>query len=971
MTNSLKIKLCCIVGAVFASVSAYAIPDRVSCEVKPVYGYRADGSPGRVIAVSMYGDKLEGKVWVDVRYRGKKETSCFEINASDSTVLEVLLPSSVPVDKRSDVVVAVRNDKLILKKKLTVNPMRHWTVYLYNHAHVDIGYTNTHKNIERLHKSNVREGIKLSRETAGLTNGARYVWNPEVTWPVERLWMSEPEWRKDIVEAIKDGGLAIDASYLNLNTSICSDEELFHVFRFSRELQRLSGVPADVFQQFDIPGISWGLIPVMAQEGVKYIISWPNKDRAGLAHAYGMDGKPFWWLGPDGKSKVLFLQPGQYANSGSMDKGAETGRPWFGQRDPRKVPARIQTGSANVDFTKKLSELEKEGYPYDMYVMSWSLWDNNPIDADVPYAVDEWNRKYAYPKIIISGGHEIMSAFEEKYGDTFPVVSGDYTEYWTDGVGTAADLTAMNRRSKERLTQAETVWSMVSDGYAAPRSEFDDGWRNILMGSEHTWVYENPKEPYFPEAIMKVKRSYFHTAEDMSQSLMDEALGLIADKSEGGFGPEEGMADGGVAVLNTQAWPHGGLIILSPEESVKGDRVVDENGNAVPSQRLSTGELAFMADMVPALGSRHYRVIQGEALKADACRIDARSMENGVIKLRIDENTGNIVALTRDGEEYNYVEKEGANTCCWLPANVDKPEWGRVTSISVIEDGGLVAELLVESEMTGCRSVSRSVRLVAGQPWVEITNIVDKLPLMEKDGIHFGFNFHAENSHTMVDIPWGIMEVEKDQWRQANRNWFAVQRWLDVSDEDHGVTWCSLDAPLFEYGGRYANIALGWGEQGPWEKSLPQSSSIYSWVMNNHWHTNFPLTQDGPVSFRYRMYPHSHGFNPAEANRFGLEQAQPLLHILADRNPEIRPLLEIDNPNVFVTILKPTANEGEIVVRLRSISDTDEQVNLSFPERKPQSVKLCRIEENAAESVDGPLVLPPYGLVTLKLQYIY
>ena len=219
------------------------------------------------------------------------------------------------------------------------------------------------------------------------------------------------------------------------------------------------------------------------------------------------------------------------------------------------------------------------------------------------------------------------------------------------------------------------------------------------------------------------------------------------------------------------------------------------------------------------------------------------------------------------------MEKEGANTCCWLPGNVDKPEWGRVTSVSVIEDGGLVAELLVESEMTGCRSVSRSVRLVAGQPWVEITNIVDKLPLMEKDGIHFGFNFHAENSHTMVDIPWGIMEVEKDQWRQANR--------------------------------------------------------------------------------------------------FGLEQAQPLLHILADRNPEIRSLLEIDNPNVFVTILKPTANEGEIVVRLRSVSDTDEQVNLSFPERKPQSVKLCRIEENAAESVDGPLVLPPYGLVTLKLQYIY
>jgi len=25
--------------------------------------------------------------------------------------------------------------------------------------------------------------------------------------------------------------------------------------------------------------------------------------------------------------------------------------------------------------------------------------------------------------------------------------------------------------------------------------------------------------------------------------------------------------------------------------------------------------------------------------------------------------------------------------------------------------------------------------------------------------------------------------------------------------------------------------------------------------MNNHWFTNFPLTQDGPVTFRYRIQP--------------------------------------------------------------------------------------------------------------------
>ena len=89
----------------------------------------------------------------------------------------------------------------------------------------------------------------------------------------------------------------------------------------------------------------------------------------------------------------------------------------------------------------------------------------------------------------------------------------------------------------------------------------------------------------------------------------------------------------------------------------------------------------------------------------------------------------------------------------------------------------------MDSKAKGCRSVSRSVRLVSGLPWVEISNTVDKLPWEEKDGIHFGFGFNIPQSTTKVDIPWGVMEVEKDQWKQGNRNWLTLQRWLDVSNQ--------------------------------------------------------------------------------------------------------------------------------------------------------------------------------------------
>lgn len=342
-------------------------------------------------------------------------------------------------------------------------------------------------------------------------------------------------------------------------------------------------------------------------------------------------------------------------------------------------------------------------------------------------------------------------------------------------------------------------------------------------------------------------------------------------------------------------------------------------------------------------------------------------MVSDCLTVRLDRTTGNIISLSKEGVGYNYIG-QGANSFSWLPANVDAPQADTVLSVSVIEEGPLAVELCVTSKATGCRSVSRSVRLLAGQPWVEISNIVDKLPLVEKDGIHFGFAFNLPDSKTRVDIPWGVMEVEKDQWPQGNRNWLAMQRWLDISNTSHGVTWCSLDAPLFEYGDRYANIAMGWGGKGNWVDKLASSATVYSWVMNNHWHTNFPLTQDGPVRFRYRLFPHE-GYDVVQANRFGLEQSQPLVYVAADKDPQVRPLVAIDNPKVYATILKSLDTDRALIVRLRSLSDKGEKVRLSFPEKHPERFSLCIREEDPGKDYEGELMMNPYGQVTLKLEY--
>ena len=359
-----------------------SFPGELECIPQPFYRHRPDGKPGREITLNFKAGKLAGPAQVEVAANGLTETTDLPAIPDGTLSCRLVLPPGVGAKQDAQVTLTLRQGDKQLQKAITVPAMRQWTVYLYNHAHVDIGYTAPHKVVEFIHKRNIEEGIKLAEATKDYPLGARYRWNPEITWPIERLWQSMPEQRERVLKAIRDGHLCVDASYLNLNTSVCSDEELFHAFRFSRELQRLTGMPMDTLQQMDIPGFSWGLVPVMAQEGVRYIMSWPNTDRAGHAHD-GLTQRPFWWVGPDGKSKVLFLQPGGYGNSGSMAKGGSTGRPWFGQRDTDKIPAIIKTGSANVDFTGKLADLEKARHPYDFIVMSWCLWDNCPLDADI------------------------------------------------------------------------------------------------------------------------------------------------------------------------------------------------------------------------------------------------------------------------------------------------------------------------------------------------------------------------------------------------------------------------------------------------------------------------------------------------------------------------------------------------------------------------------------------------------------
>ncbi|WP_183557802.1 glycoside hydrolase family 38 C-terminal domain-containing protein [Mucilaginibacter sp. SP1R1] len=940
-------------------------PENMNFKVQTFYRHRLDGNPGREIMVYFKGAKFSGKGVIEVECAGEKETMALNIKAGIDS-LAFILPYGAGVKTSCDAKFTLKRGGKELKAAVIVPALRQWTVYIYPHSHVDIGYTNTQANVETIHRRNLINGIELAKKTANYPKGSRYLWNPEVLWPVERfLKKATPDQKQYIIDAVQKGYLHLDASYVNTNTSAAADEEMFEFLRHSRELEKLTGKKIETYVQVDVPGMSWGIVPVAARQGIKYIFAMNNgSDRVGRSTQ--MSYKPFWWKGPDGKSKVLFLQPGNYT-PGERAKGHDYWPKMLGQTDTSKLLQIVKTDRPRDHFVdqylaEKLPELEKSDYyPYDIFAMSWAMADNTPIDADLPDAVKSWNEDYAFPHLVIASATEIMQSFEKKYGDQLPVLSGDFTEYWTDGLGTAAKQTSMNRASKERLIQDETLWTMLHPGETAPRQEIKEAWRNVSMGTEHTWCYNDPSKQPITNDILNVKFGYFQQAEDQSKFLLRSALSSVSQNGSSIIG-----------IFNTLSWARDGLVHISNEQSKDFNSIKDDQGNTIVSQRLSNGEFVFLAKDVSAFGSKKY-FLNNKKYSYTGKLLQGNILDNGIVRVVVDSQTGDISSLTNGSSE--YVNKKAAcnlNSYRYLHGN-DGPEKATGTTtvkILIKENGPLLATLLVKSQAEGCNSLTREITIIAGQPYIEIKNIVDKQAILKKEGIHFGFAFNINNPITRVDIPWGVMKIDTDMLSGANRNWIGFQRWLDISNNGKGVTWCSLDAPVFEVGNMTANIIGSATDSEKWLKKINPSATIYSWALNNHWHTNYPLSQEGEIELRYRILPHNSAYDAGLSNRFGLEQAQPLVAAPVNKNIESKPLLYLaGSSKVLISILKTDSTGNNTQIRLRSVSEKDELVKLNWLSRKPESLTIIDNPKDTNKELREEIVVPAMGFITIEAKF--
>jgi alpha-mannosidase len=433
-----------------------------------------------------------------------------------------------------------------------------------------------------------------------------------------------------------------------------------------------------------------------------------------------------------------------------------------------------------------LSKIQDKHYPFDMVILPYTIGgDNGGPDNELPAFVKEWNERYDSPRIVISTHQHFFETFENKYGKTLPTLKGDMTPYWEDGAFSTAAETALNRHASTRLMQVEAL-AQEFGRYNQFSERIKETWKNIVLYDEHTWgAWNSVSEPEDP----KVK----------------------------------------------QQWE------TKRQFAVRADE----------QSRLLLSEILHERTM--SLDSNEQRVID---IRDNICtfqdtKIEPR-LENKRFKLEIDEQGGYIKSLWVKSVNAELVDAcKGLGLGHFLYVRgTDSSITSSLQNVRLIskQSGPIFDMLQIQADAPGCSEFFFKVRLHHQEDKLDLHFKINKQAVREKEGMHIAFPFLLPGGILRYNVANSIVVPEKDQLPGSNKNFFTALDYVDVSNDEIGITCALIDSPLFEMGSLNA--------EKPWLKSIEPSTTFFSYVLNNYWHTNYKADQEGWIEFRYALLFH-------------------------------------------------------------------------------------------------------------------
>ena len=776
-------------------------------------------------------------------------------------------------------------------------------ILVLHHSHLDIGYTHSQPILWRLQAEYISQALDWLESTADMPEDSRPKWTCEATEPVRR-WLTDAS--PDDIVRFKDlcdqGRIGLSALRWHVS-SLVDRPGIRRLLAGKRELEDVVGRPIPVACQHDVNGIPWPIADELLDAGVDLFVMAVNRHLG-----RSVDPRPglFAWQAPSGRRLRVF-------NGSHYTMFDQLLNAWDDS---------VERMAIGWDAFHE--RLRRDGYhlPFVYLTSTCSpiMWDNAPPNPYLPDLIRRWNEQERGPRIRYATFDDLKERIDRIPDEDIPVLSGDWTDFWSFGAASTPVATSVNQQTKPLLTAAEAL--------GADPSLIAEAAERVDLFDEHTWSHWD-SEPGNPQAqaIEAIKQAGAHEGHELAAFAVMDGLERLA----GNPVADKGIA--GVLVCNPTAYPRTVALNLpdawfaeptaASQRTYRASRMAHENrpwrrpapgeprrefgpidlapgawrivgiddlpAPAYPGQpthevirsRRSARELNFAAavNRVAAMGriESPFHVLTYDTDSGRITSLVDRGTGREVLRPRpgmdlmsfIQERPDPLVDGTRRAFYRRDLDREMVDESCWEPWTPIREPAEHVVACTVQERPGRVV-LERRFAAPGTRSLIQRIHFDAVDPVIRIDMEVDLIGGSSPRGVYFALPLAMDAGwRAAFDTAGQVVALDEEQLPGASRGWVTVQSAAAVWDEHGAVALLTPDAPLVQFGGFHF---------GPPPEAIDRVSDplLLSWVANNYWDTNFPQVQDGRVSLRYGLLTLA-APDPEEIARHGAALRNPVL----------------------------------------------------------------------------------------------
>ncbi len=933
------------------------------------------------------GDQLLHSLSVDIIHLGDDTPCSVQVGnhriesllKTGYNTLEILLPKvNEPTDQK--VFISI-HDRVIQERTFTMAPVKEWEIFLVQHTHSDIGYTRPQTEILAEHLRYIDHALDYCDQTDHLPDASQFRWTCETSWSVRDYLRSRPKEQVDrLVKRIKEG--RIEATGMFLNYSEIIDEPALAAQTKTLRMLKNSGIDVTTAMQNDVNGIAWCLVDYFKHTDVKYLTMGIHAHRARKPF-----NKPtaFWWQSPAG-NRLLAYRSEHYMHGNALS---------------------LTTGQQDVfraNLSRYLSGLEEKEYPYDKISLQFSgyITDNSPPSMKVCDIIREWNEKYEWPKLRSALARDFMVYLDEEHADDIPAQEVAWPDWWTDGVGSAANETKVVRNTHVEVASSEAILSMATllgaDFPADIQRDIEAVYDNLLFYDEHTHgAAESVTDPLAQNSVNQwgMKSAYAWEAAKRSSLLQEKALAFLEPALNKSSLPT-------IAIFNTLNWKRSGMVHLFMDYDLipenKTFTITGPLGEEIPWQvfgrRTEGAYYGLWVEDVPPMGYLTLQINVGhESWKETppdqaVFENDFYSLtldpEKGVITQIHDKELGKDIVDTHDSLSLgHFIYEELANRhemerltnsnrdTVYKPLNLKRSVIQNIR-LTKQEYGSIYQSVFLHADMPVCaddRGVDIEIRLYHKQKKIDLLYQMHKLPVYTPEGIYVAFPFKLDGGRLAFEVQGGVVYPGVNQLAGTSSDWNTIQNFAAVKSDEAQIVFVSKDIPLVHFGdiniGRY------------YYRLKPETNHIYSWVLNNYWVTNFKASQQGELRWSYSI---TSSEDPSDmfATRFGKGERVPLVSRILLPSVEAestelvsRSLLDLGVPNLLLVNTTPSMDEKGIILHLREVEGGHAILDVRKLQEETGALSIDEVSilEEQLGQLTAPLLIEHYETRFIKLTF--